>query len=285
MADSIVKLTRELIGEFTKDRRTVKFFEQMQGFVVDAIPVSLAALFLRVDQASAIADDALAMSQQAIAKAEKQDQLIDVPVNFVSSELPLNDVRVPQVFENQLLDVPIPQRFDLDLPEILIQTTDTRKFDAITSSYGSRWISSASTTVNTTEVDLTATMGGGTLTELNKTPFRYDSGVNAFFMSLEYVDAFFFDIVLRVSGTAPSPASQSQPITFFLRRVDGTLITTADYVLGRGLSATFTNQTVPIPTFVFAGGADPYQVQGFRISAMAANAGWTLTDKTLFLKR
>lgn len=285
MADSIVKLTRELISEFAKDRRTVKFFEQMQGMVVDAIPISLAALFLRVDQATAIADDALAMSQQAIAKAEKQDPLLDVPVNFISGELPLNDVQIPQVFENQLLDVPVPQRFEPDLPEPLSRFTDTRKFDQITSSYGSRWVDSASVTVNTTEVDLTASLGAGTLTELNMPPFRYDSGANVFFMSLEFVDAFFFDIVLRISGTAPSTASQSQPITFFLRRADATLITTADYVLGRGLSTTFTNQTVPIPTFVFAGGADPYQVQGFRISAMAANAGWTLTDKTLFLKR
>ena len=274
MADSIVKLTRELIGQFTKDQRTIKFFEQLQGMVVDAIPISLAALFLRVDQATAIADDALAMSQQAIAQADKQD--------------PLNDVQVLQSLELPLLPVQHIPRFDEALPDILAIPTDTRKFDAISSTYGTRWIGDATgLTVNTTEVDLTAAIGSGTKTDIGATlPFSYvGGGTNAFFVSLESVDAFFFDIVLRVSGTAPSTASQSQTITFFLRRVDGSLITSVDYVLGRGASTTVTSQTIVSPTFVFAGGADPYQVQGFRISAAAVTAGWSLTDKILFLKR
>lgn len=274
MAESIVKLTRELISEFTKDQRTIKFFEQLQGVVVDAIPISLAALFLRVDQTTAIADDALAMAQQAIAQADKQD--------------PLNDVQVFQSFELPLLPVQHIPRFDEALPDILAIPTDTRKFDAISSTYGTRWTGNATgLTVNTTEVDLTAAIGGGTQTNVGSTlPFSYvGGGTNAFFVSMEFVDAFFFDIVLRVSGTAPSTASQSQTITFFLRRVDGSLITSIDYVLGHGASTTVTSQTIVSPTFVFAGGADPYQVQGFRISAAAVTAGWSLTDKILFLKR
>lgn len=288
MADSIVKLTRELISQFTKDQRTIKFFEDLQGIVVDALPISLAALFLRVDQVNAIADDALAMSQQAIAQADKQDPLNDIPISFNSTELPLNDVQVLQSFELPLLPVQHIPRFDDPLPDILAIPTDTRKFDAISSTYGTRWVGDATgLTVNTSEVDLTAAIGAGTLTNIGATiPFSYvGGGTNAFFVSLESVDAFFFDIVLRVSGTAPSTASQSQTITFFLRRVDGSLITSIDYVLGRGASTTVTSQTIVSPTFVFAGGADPYQVQGFRISAAAVTAGWSLTDKILFLKR
>lgn len=302
MADSIIKLTRELIREFAKDHRTVRFFEQLQGVVVDALPVDLAALFLRVDQATTLADDALAIAQQANARLEKEDPLLDlvlpqskaeiplldVPVNSNRCERTLNDVAIPQSFERPLLDVVAQQKPDCVLPEILIPSEDSRKLDAITSSYGTRWVGSSSgLTVDTTEVDLTAAIGGGTQTDIGVTlPFSYvGGGTNAFFASLEFVDSYFFDIVLRLSGTCPSPASQSQPITFYLRRVDGSLITTSDYVVGRGLSSTFTNQTVAIPTFVFSGGADPYQTQGFRISAAAANAGWSITDKILFLKR
>lgn len=273
MADSIVKLTRELISQFTKDQRTIKFFEQLQGSVVDAIPISLAALFLRVDQASAIADDALALAQQANAKPDKQDQLIDVPVIFDRCERTLNDIPVYIPFEQQL-------------PEPLSIFTDTRKFDEITSSYGVRWTDSTSLTVNTTEVDLTALLGAGTKTDISKHPFSYIGGAtNAFFVSQEYVDSFFFDVVMRLSGTSPSPVAASQPITFYLRRTDGSLITTLDYIVGRGLTNVFTNTALIIPTFVFSGGADPYQILGFRISAKAENAGWTITDKTLFLKR
>ena len=275
MADSVVKLTRELIERLTKDQRTIKFFEQLQGSVVDAIPISLAALFLRVDQASAIADDALAMSQQAIAKPDQQDTLFDIPVIQYENNPPLNDV-------------PVFRQYDEPLPHIPLIPTDTRKFDAISSSYGSRWVGAATgLTVNTSEVDLTAAIGAGVRTDIGNTlPFSYvGGGTNAFFVSMEYVDAFFFDIVLCVSGVAPSTASQSQTITFYLRRVDGTLITSIDYVLGHGASTTFTSKTIISPTFVFAGGADPYQVQGFRISAAAVTAGWSLTDKILFLKR
>jgi len=275
MAESIVKITRELISQFAKDQRTIKFFEDLQGVVVDALPISLAALFLRVDQVNAIADDALVMAQQAIAQADKQDPLNDIPVSFNSCERQLNGV-------------PVFRPYDEPLPHIPIIPTDTRKFDAISSSYGSRWVGDATgLTVNTTEVDLTAAIGSGTKTDIGATiPFSYvGGGTNAFFVSMEFVDAFFFDIVLRVSGTAPSTASQSQTITFFLRRVDGSLITSIDYVLGHGASTTVTSQTIVSPTFVFAGGADPYQVQGFRISAAAVTAGWSLTDKILFLKR
>lgn len=287
MAESIVKITRELISQFAKDQRTIKFFEQLQGVVVDAIPISLAALFLRVDQAAAIADDALAMSQQAIAKPDQQDTLFDIPVIQYENDRQLNDVYVPQSFEQQLLPVQHIPRFDDPLPEILHQETDTRKHDEITASYGVRWVGSATgVTINTTEVDLTALFGAGTQTNIAKHPFSYvGGGTNGLFVSLEYTDTFFFDIVMRLSGTCPSLVLASQAITFFLRRTDGSLITTIDYVVGRGLSGTFTNIALIIPTFVFSGGADPYQTLGFRISAAAANAGWSITDKTLFLKR
>ncbi|HLF66794.1 MAG TPA: hypothetical protein VI522_04180, partial [Gammaproteobacteria bacterium] len=215
------------------------------------------------------------MAQQAIAQADKQDHLNDIPV-------------IQYENDRQLNDVPVFRQYDEPLPHIPLIPTDTRKFDAISSTYGTRWVGDATgLTVNTTEVDLTAAIGGGTQTNVGATlPFSYvGGGTNAFFVSMEFVDAFFFDIVLRVSGTAPSTASQSQTITFFLRRVDGSLITSIDYVLGRGASTTVTSQTIVSPTFVFAGGADPYQVQGFRISAAAVTAGWSLTDKILFLKR
>ena len=287
MAESIVKISRELISKFTQDQRTIKFFEQMQESVVDAIPISLAALFLRVDQASAIADDALAMSQQAIAKPDQQDTLFDIPVIQYENDRQLNDVYVPQSFEQQLLPVQHIPSFDDVLPEIMHQETDTRKHDEITSSYGVRWVGSAAgVTINTTEVDLTALFGAGTQTNIAKHPFSYIGGAtNAFFVSQEYVDSFFFDVVMRLSGTSPSPVAASQPITFYLRRTDGSLITTLDYIVGRGLTNVFTNTALIIPTFVFAGGADPYQILGFRISAKAENAGWKITDKTLFLKR
>lgn len=288
MADNIVKLTRELIERLTKDQRTIKFFEDLQGIVVDALPISLAALFLRVDQAAAIADDALAMSQQAIAKPDKQDTLFDIPVIQQINERQLNDIPVNICScGRQLNDLAIPQTIDFPLPEILARHTDTRKIDEITSSYGVRWVGSAAgLAVNTTEVDLTAAFGAGTKTDIAKHPFSYVGGAtNGLFVSLEYTDTYFFDIVMRLSGTCPSPAFRSQPITFFLRRTDGSLITTIDYVVGHGLSGTFTNIALIIPTFVFSGGADPYQTLGFRISAAAANAGWTITDKTLFLKR
>jgi hypothetical protein len=214
--------------------------------------------------------------------------LNDAPVyNFVS-EQPLIDVPVNiHSCKQQLNDVPAYQSFTEQIPDILYQNTDTRKIDEITSSYGARWVGSAAgLAVNTTEVDLTAAFGAGTKTDIAKHPFSYVGGAtNGLFVSLEYTDTYFFDIVMRLSGTCPVPASQSEPITFFLRRTDGSLITTIDYVVGRGLSGTFANIALIIPTFVFSGGADPYQTLGFRISAAAANAGWTITDKTLFLKR
>lgn len=286
MADSIVKLTRRFIEEFARDERTIRFFEQLQTYVVDAIPVSLAALFLRVDQVDAKADDALGLAQQAHARPDKQDTLFDIPVIQYENDRQLNDIYVPQSFEQQLLPVQHIPRFDDVLPEILHQETDTRKHDEITSSYGVRWVDSTSLTVNTTEVDLTAYFGAGTQTDIAKHPFSYvGGGTNGLFVSMEYAETFFFDIIMRLSGSSPAPTSQSEPITFFLRRTDGSLITTIDYVVGRGLSGTFTNIALIIPTFVFAGGSDPYQTIGFRISAAAANTGWTLTTKTLFLKR
>lgn len=287
MADSIVKLTRELIGQFTKDQRIIKFFEQLQGSVVDAIPISLAALFLRVDQVNAIADDALVMAQQSNAKPDQQDTLFDIPVIQYINDDKLSDVPVNFCSsERTLNDIPIYLPFDQQLPELLNIFTDTRKHDEITSSYGVRWTDSTSLTVNTTEIDLTALLGAGTKTDISKHPFSYIGGAtNAFFVSQEYVDSFFFDVVMRLSGTSPSPVAASQPITFYLRRTDGSLITTLDYIVGRGLTNVFTNTALIIPTFVFSGGADPYQILGFRISAKAENAGWTITDKTLFLKR
>ena len=301
MADSIVKLTREFIQEFARDTRTIRFFEQLQTYVVDAVPVSLAALFLRVDQVDAKADDALGLAQQAHARPDKQDTLmdvavfpylgerllLDVPVAINSSNHPLLDVPVNiNSVERQLNDVPFSFCCNDVLPEILAIPTDTRKNDEITSSYGVRWVGSSSgLTVNTTEVDLTVEFGLGTQTNISFHPFTYDAGANVLFASSEYTAAYFFDVVMRLSGTCPSPSSQSRAITFFLRRADASLITTIDYVVGRGLSGTFTNIALIIPTFVFAGGADPYQTQGFRISAAAADSGWSITDKTLFLKR
>lgn len=287
MADSIVKLTRRFIEEFARDERTVRFFEQLQTYVVDAVPVSLAALFLRVDQVDAKADDALGLAQQAHARPDKQDTSMDVVVFPYLNERQLN--AVPVIFdryERTLNDVPVFHPFEQQFPEPLSVFTDTRKFDEITSSYGVRWTDSTSTTVNTTEVDLTALFGAGTQTDISKHPFSYVGGAtNGLFVSMEYVDSFFFDVVMRLSGTSPSPVAASQPITFYLRRTDGSLITTIDYIVGRGLTNVFTNTALIIPTFVFSGGADPYQTLGFRISAAAENAGWTITTKTLFLKR
>ena len=287
MADSIVKLTREFIQEFARDTRTIRFFEQLQTYVVDAVPVSLAALFLRVDQVDAKADDALGLAQQAHARPDKQDTLMDVAVFPYLGERLLLDVPVNiNSVERQLNDVTLPCCCNDMLPEILSIPTDTRKNDEITSSYGVRWVgSSLGLTVNTTEVDLTVEFGLGTQTNISFHPFTYDAGANVLFASNEYTAAYFFDVVMRLSGTCPSPSSQSRAITFFLRRADASLITTIDYVVGRGLSGTFTNIALIIPTFVFAGGADPYQTQGFRISAAAADSGWSITDKTLFLKR
>ncbi len=298
MADTITKLRRDMIAKFAGDDRTVRFFEQVQTYLIDALPLSLAEIIRSIRQAQSTADDADATARQALYKPDKQDLLVDVPVNFARMDAQLNDVPLPisipsflpdvhvrQQFPDFLPDVPVPQR----MPDFLLDVIapqDQRAFDAVTSSFGARFTGTSSgLTVNTTEVDLTAALGGGTLDLINKTPFYYDSGANLLYVDLTVVEAFFFDIVLRLSGTAPSPASQSQPITFYLRRGDGSLITTADYVLGRGLSATFSNQTVVIPTFIFSGGADPYQTLGFRISAAAANSGWSLTDKLLFLKR
>ena len=268
MSEHILKLTRSMISRFVADHRSVRFFEQLQDVIVDDIPV----LIKLIRQAQSTADDADATARQALFKPDKQDVLIDVPVNFNNNALPL-------------IDVPYAPRFEVELPEFT-PPTDTRKLDEITSSYGSRWVgTSTSLAVDTTEVDLTAAFGAGTLTVIGKSPFRYDSGANALFVSSEYADAYFFDVVMRLTGSAPSATAQSRRITFFLRRADGTLVTTFNYALARSGSSSFTSQTIVIPTFVFAGGSDPYQAQGFKISAVGAEAGWALTDKILFLKR
>lgn len=272
MASPVVSLTRELIAKFATDQRTIKFFEQLQGYIIETLPADLTGIIKQITQAQATADDADVTARQALFMPPKQDPLTNVPI--------------PSDQFSYLPDVPVNQPFQNEIPNILIPNGDTRKYDQITSSYGTRWVGSSSgLTINTSEVDLTAALGTGAQTDIGISPFTYDSGANAFFVSKEFIDSYFFDIVLRLSGTSPSPAAQSQPITFFLRRSDGSLITTSDYVMGRGLSGTLTNETVQLPTFVFAGGSDPYQVLGFRISAAGGNAGWSLTDKTLFLKR
>lgn len=82
---------------------------------------------------------------------------------------------------------------------------------------------------------------------------------------------------IRVSGTFAS--NNESELSFSIRRPDGTEITSVELI--RFSSGALVSKTVAvIPTRVFPGGADPYQVDGFKIYAVKVSGSNFTFDTT-----
>ena len=112
-------------------------------------------------------------------------------------------------------------------------------------------------------VDMTNIFGSLTSTEFNPL-ITYDSKAEVFKAS--GTTDFFYSFFVNIRISCIFDAEEQSEISFSLRQIDGTQITSVEYPTIR--SSPFISKTVAvIPTRVFAGGSDLYQTEGFKVFA------------------
>jgi hypothetical protein len=123
------------------------------------------------------------------------------------------------------------------------------------------------TTIRATAVDLTRVFGSLPNISVNSL-VTYDNVSGTYKASLSTNTFYPILITLRITGRFIN--NENSTVTFSLRRGDTNAeITTVDYSKGYGPAFTVLTvlSTLVIPTRVFPGGADPFQIAGFKIFA------------------
>jgi len=114
----------------------------------------------------------------------------------------------------------------------------------------------------TSSLDITPLLGVLPSTSINDF-ISYDS-VNEVFKCEENTTFFYsFLISLRISGDYA--ANQNSEYSFELRRADGVTVVTSSQFIRLSNSPLVNVTASVIPTRVFPGGADPFQLDGFKI--------------------
>jgi hypothetical protein len=131
--------------------------------------------------------------------------------------------------------------------------------------------------VSTTPIDLTPIYGALAVTSFDPL-VTYDS-INQVYKTDPTTTFFYsFFVNIRISGTFAS--NNESELSFSIRRPDGvTEVTSIELV--RINSGAFISKTVAvIPTRVFPGGTDPYQIDGFKIFVVKSTGANFTFDTT-----
>lgn len=123
-------------------------------------------------------------------------------------------------------------------------------------------------TVSTTLVDLTPLLGPLTSIFENQNFVTYDSVNQVFKADATTTNYYTLSILLKISGTITVSGTNDHYSEVYLTRPNGNVIATSIFSRSKSAPTAFTEiEAYGQDTFVFSGGLDPFQVDGFKLQA------------------